>query len=398
MENISLNFKRLCQDDYSPEQLFKPSTYDWPGDWEGRALLAFMCHYEINGSEVPGLHTFFSMIPERVNQYGYFGVPFDGATVDEQQFSGHNWYLRGLLKYARAFDSKIATELAKSTVENLYLPAISWYSHYPLERGEKGGDVSGSVTGVQNGWKLSSDIGCAFMCVDGLAHYYKETGDERVKNFLDEVIKLFVSVDLLKYNLQTHTTLTCLRGILTLYQSTGEKRYLDIVKDKFTYYTKHGMTLTYENFNWFGREDTWTEPCAVVDSFILATELYKVTKDAEYKTLSRRIWWCGMQFCQRENGGAGPNTCVKIGQPVLKISMYEAPFCCTMRYAEGLLEYANNSELFVWDGTKEMSVDELGRRFIDDKLIVSIRDKQMPIFSLNTVSMEEALAVEVKIF
>ena len=105
-----------------------------------------------------------------------------------------------------------------------------------------------------------------------------------------------------------------------------------------------------------------------------------------------------MQFCQRENGGAGPNTCVKIGQPVLKISMYEAPFCCTMRYAEGLLEYANNSELFVWDGTKEMSVDELGRRFIDDKLIVSIRDKQMPIFSLNTVSMEEALAVEVKIF
>lgn len=104
-----------------------------------------MCHYEINGSEVPGLHTFFGMIPERVNQYGYFGVPFDGVTVDEQQFSAHNWYLRGLLKYARAFDSKIATELAKSTIENLYLPAISWYSHYPLERGEKCGDVSGSV-------------------------------------------------------------------------------------------------------------------------------------------------------------------------------------------------------------------------------------------------------------
>lgn len=83
MENISLNFKKLCQDDYSPEQLFKPSTYDWPGDWEGRALLAFMCHYEINGSEVPRLHTFFSMIPERVNQYGYFGVPFDGETVDK---------------------------------------------------------------------------------------------------------------------------------------------------------------------------------------------------------------------------------------------------------------------------------------------------------------------------
>ena len=393
MKNIELNFKRLCGEGYSLEELFRPESYDWPGDWEGRALLAFLCHYEINGSEVPCLHRFFNMIPCKTNEHGYFGKLFDGVTVDEQQLSGHNWYLRGLLKYAKIFNDKTAINLAKSTVENLYLPAISWYSHYPLERGEKGGDVSGSVTGVDSGWKLSSDIGCAFMCVDGLAHYYEASGDERVKMFLDEVIKLFVSIDLLKYNLQTHTTLTCLRGIMLLYKTTGDARYLEIVKDKFAYYTQYGMTLTYENFNWFGREDTWTEPCAVVDSFILATELYRLTENKEYRILARRIWFCGFQFCQRENGGAGPNTCVTTSQPVLKISMYEAPFCCTMRYAEGLLEYKKNEDLFLWDGSKEILTDEYGRRFIDDKLIIGYNGQEMPIFSCNTLTKDEALKI-----
>ena len=397
MKNVELNFERLTRGEYSLEKLFQSESYDWPGDWEGRALLAFLCHYEINKNEVPHLHSFFNMIPDKTNCCGYFGKVFDGVVVDEQQLSGHNWYLRGLLKYAHNFNSELAMSLAKSTVENLYLPAIAWYSHYPLERGDCGGDVSGSITGTQAGWKLSSDIGCAFMCVDGLAHYYSDTKDERVKNFLDEVIKLFVSVDLLKYNLQTHTTLTCLRGILVLYNSTDDTHYLDIVKDKFAYYTQHGMTLTYENFNWFGREDTWTEPCAVVDSFILATELYKLTNDAKYKALARRIWFNGLQFCQRENGGAGPNTCVTMAQPVLKISMYEAPFCCTMRYAEGLLEYTKNEDIFTWDSSKEPITDEFGRCFIDDKLIVGYDGKKVPIFSCNTIPENEALSIDLTI-
>lgn len=390
MKNIELNFKRLNGEEYSLERLFQAESYDWPGDWEGRALLAFLCHVQIHGKEVPHLHKFFDELSNRTNEYLYFGKPFDGVTVDEQQLSGHNWYLRGLLEYAQIYNSDEAMKIAKSTVENLYLPAIDWYSHYPLERDTALGEVSGSVTGVIDGWKLSSDIGCAFMCVDGLAHYYRVTKDEGVLAFLNRVIDFFVTLDLVKYKLQTHTTLTCLRGILELYKATREERYLDIVKDKFAFYIKHGMTLTYENFNWFGREDTWTEPCAVVDSLILATELYRLTNEGDYKTLARRIWFNGLQFCQRENGGAGPNSCVTKGQGVLRISMYEAPFCCTMRYAEGVLEYHNNRDIFKWDGTADTVVDELGRRFIDDKLLVEYGGRVVPIFSCNEVPEKDA--------
>ena len=395
--NIELNFKRLNDAPYALENLFQSEDYDWPGDWEGRALLAFLCHYEINKQTVPHLFDFFEKIPEKTNQYHYFGKPFDGIIADEQQLSGHNWYLRGLLKYYDIFSCDKARDYAESVVENLYLPIADWYTHYPLERSSIGGDVSGSVTGVIDGWKLSSDIGCAFMCVDGLAHYFKVTHDKRVYDLLDGIITLFDSIDLLKYKLQTHTTLTCLRGILLLYKTTKKRKYLEIVKNKFAFYQNYGMTLTYENFNWFGREDTWTEPCAVVDSFILATQLYHLTSEDEYLTLARRIWFNGLQFCQRDNGGAGPNTCVTKEQNVLRISMYEAPFCCTMRYAEGLLEYCNNARLFTYDLSKDVEVDELGREFIDDVLIASLNGKKTPIFSLNNVKREDAEKIELSI-
>lgn len=397
MRNIELNFQRLCGLEYSIEKVFRDASYDWPGDWEGRALLAFCCHYEISKKAIPCMHLMMQALPKKTNAKSYFGKEFDSETVDEQQLSGHNWYLRGLLKYALLFNSDFAMQAAKSTVENLYLPAMAWYNSYPLERNQLTGGVSGNVIGTQNGWKLSSDVGCAFMCVDGLAHYYAVTKDERVKQFLDKAIDLFATIDLVQYKFQTHTTLTCTRGILKLYEFTGDKKYLLLAEKVLKTYTMYGMTLTYENFNWFGREDTWTEPCAVVDSFILATELYKITGAREYLTLSRRIWLNGLQFCQRENGGAGPNTCVTPTQRILKISMYEAPFCCTMRYAEGLLEYVQNQSFFDWDGSAKIITDDCGRRFIDDKLLVKYNGKEEPIFSCNEYSSEKSNGIELTI-
>lgn len=391
MDTISLHLKRLHGEEYALAHLFRPPEYDWPGDWEGRALLAFLCHLEMTGKTVPHLREFFEAIPAHTNEFGYFGPPFDGKTLREQQLSGHNWYLRGLLKYYELLGDERALALAQKTVEHLCLPALPFYGRYPLERKRKNGGVSGEATEVQNGWLLSTDTGCAFMCVDGLAHYYRITRDERVRMLLDGILGLFFSTDPLKYKLQTHTTLTCLRGILTLYGVTGEERLFLAVCDLFDLYQKHGMTLTYENFNWFGREDTWTEPCCVVDSLMLATELYRITKAPTYRTLARRILFCGLSFCHRENGGAGPNTCVTKRSPTLRVSMYEAPFCCTMRYAEGLLTYAQNRDLFQWDPEKPPVRDKVGRRFIDDRLLVKYKGEWVPLFSCRVLSREEAM-------
>ena len=170
-----------------------------------------------------------------------------------------------------------------------------------------------------------------------------------------------------------------------MYLATGEKDYLEKAVSVYEFYLKHGMTLTYENFNWFGRKNTWTEPCAVVDSFILAVRFYEITKKREYKTLASRILYNGLSFCHRANGGAGPNACVTKIQPYLSVSMYEAPFCCTMRYCEGLkfarlfekdlLRDGNDKNVAadnpnnVSVASDDISVDEYGRVFKGDEML-----------------------------
>ena len=398
-DNIELNFRRLNEKEYKKESVFQDGAYGWPGDWEGRALLAFCCHYEMSGRKTECLENFMSELKPRLNGKSYLGKEFDGITADEQQLSGHSWLLRGMMKYYELFGDIFALRVAESTVWNLFLCTEQNFREYPFTRQESQGGVSGNISEQTRGWKLSSDIGCGFIGVDGLSHYYSVTGDEKTKEFIDFLIRLFMGADVYAYRFQTHATLSCLRGILRMYESTGHKYYLDCVRKVFDIYTEHGMTLTYANFNWFGRQDSWTEPCAVVDSFILALGLYSATGEMKYKTLARRIWFHGLQFCLRNNGGTGPDTCVTTKSNVLQVSMFEAPFCCTMRYAEGLLYALKNEVLLGWDENAEQITDEYGRRLVDDRLIVEYEGKSLPIFTAAELGdCDSIMRAKLKIF
>lgn len=374
--NIRKNFERLSGGEYAINEVFRPADYDWPGDWEGRALLAFCCHYSITGKKTPCMDLMVSALGDKVNKQGFFGKEYNAELIDEQQLSGQSWYLRGLVLYARLFGSETALNYARRTVHNLYLPALEHYNGYPVDRRNVEGGVMGGQSGVMGNWLLSTDVGCAFVPLDGLAHYYHFTKDGALKEPLAKMIDKFMELDKAALKMQTHATLSATRGILKFYEAVKEQKYLKYAESIFDLYVREGMTLTYENFNWFGRRDTWTEPCAVADSLILAIELYKFTGKAAYKKYARRIWFNGLQFCQRANGGAGPNTCVTEEQPVLRVSMYEAPFCCTMRYAEGLLFYHENKSFFGRETDK--IVKEGGRYFLDDRLLVKDVNKVFP--------------------
>ncbi|MBQ6165674.1 MAG: hypothetical protein IJK23_14480 [Clostridia bacterium] len=396
-ENIRRNEMRLSAEPYAFPGMCRGGEYGWPGDFEGRALLAFLCHYQIGGRKIPALDQMMQTLPEHTNGYLFIGKIPDGKTVHEQQLSGHNWYLRAMVAHARAFGDPLSRKAAESTFAHLFLPALPFYDSYPLERTKKEGGVDGHISETQGGWLLSTDVGCAFMCVDGVARYYELTGDERAKKFLEKVIGVFLEADMVKRGFQTHTSLTCLRGTLCFYETTGEEKYLQAVIREFDRYLKYGMTLTYENFNWFGREDIWTEPCAVVDSLLLATRLYSLTGEDRYRVLARRIWFNGLQFCQRENGGAGTSKCVTKEQPVLSVNGYEATQCCTMRYAEGLLCAYKNRELLSWDPDAEIITEPDGRRYCDDRLIVRANGIERPIFSCNTYDKDEALSLRLEV-
>ncbi len=94
------------------------------------------------------------------------------------------------------------------------------------------------------------------------------------------------------------------------------------------------MTETYANFNWFERPD-WSECCAIIDSFMIAVQLWRHTGDPAYIEDAHLIYFNGMGRGQRNNGGYGADTCAGAHDPYVEVAVYEAPWCCTMRGGEG---------------------------------------------------------------
>lgn len=358
-ERIRLNRQRLCESYYNIDNVFKKNDAPWPGDKEGRALLAFVSHYKINSAKIPCMELMVNKIPEATDGRMFFG-PEPCGVLFEQQLSGHSWYLRGLCEYYEQFgDERVMGYLTK-TVEEMYLPTRGRFGGYPVKRGDMGGGVSGHSGEIINGWKLSSDIGCAFMSIDGLSHYYKITLDSSVKGLIDEMTECFYKIDKVKLQAQTHCTLTAARGLMRMYDITGDKHYLEKAISIFALYVDSGMTYTYQNFNWFGKGDTWTEPCAIVDSLMLAVMLLGATEDDMYRAYAARIYFNGLATAQRPNGGAGTDTTVSKTTHVLKADMYEAYFCCTMRLAEGLWFIHDNRERIYADINGEVKKDANG--------------------------------------
>lgn len=368
---IQKNHDRLCEPYYQIGEVFAPAEYDWPGDKEGRALLAFVDHYKMTGAVIPCLPLLLQQLDDKTNGQDFFG-PLAGSVIFEQQLSGHSWYLRGLCEAYEQLKDEACLRRLKNTFEGLYLPTAGHYAGYPIQRPQEEGGVSGHSALVLGEWRLSTDVGCAFMSIDGLSHYYAVTRDARALTLLDEMITVFDGIDKVALKAQTHCSLTAARGMLRLYEATGEQHYLQSAQAVWQIYLASGMTYTYQNHNWWGRPDTWTEPCAIVDSLILALQLYEVTGEDRELTLARRIWHNGLASAQRPNGGAGTDTVVSETCDVLQAQMYEAFFCCSMRLAEGLWWAQQHATELGAELTGELELDELGRWHDGDLLYAEI--------------------------
>lgn len=105
------------------------------------------------------------------------------------------------------------------------------------------------------------------------------------------------------------------------------------------------MTANYANYNWFGRP-YWTEPCAIVDSYMASMALFRLTQQSEYAVLANRIYYNALLASQRPNGGFGCDLCSGTEQSgrfvQANTDVYEAWWCCSMRGAEGLCSVAAN--------------------------------------------------------
>jgi hypothetical protein len=237
----------------------------------------------------------------------------------------------------------------RTIVRNLALPLRGKYAAYPIDpemrtraaAPSNPGAVDGHLSGQHGDWVVSSDTGCAFIFLDGIANAWvvlkaaNAPEAPALKAVVDEAIARFAEVDLVAIKAQTHASLTATRGLLRIYAETGDAALLQAAQARYQLYRATAMTEHYANTNWFGRPDSWTEPCAIIDSFMVATQLWQHTGDAAYLEDAHLIWFNGVGRGMRANGGFGTDTCPGFGSPFVKVRSYEAYFCCTMRGGEG---------------------------------------------------------------
>jgi len=337
-----LNFDRLETEPYRPDTVFRPAEYDWPGDWEGRTILALVLLAQSTRREPKHLNEIMERLPAYLNEQGFFGPCHAAGTVDEQQLSGNSWFLRAMVEHYKWKKDAFSLSVIERIIDHLLLPACGHYANYPVlpEQRVFAGEAMGSLQQEQIGaWRLSTDIGCAFIMLDGATHAYQIVQRPELGELIEEMIAKFKTIDLAGLSFQTHATLSALRGVLRHYETTGEESLLDKAEEVFALYTQAGMTATYANYNWFGRPD-WTESCAVVDSFIVAVSLWEHTGKPAYLDTAHHIYYNGLGYGQRPNGGFGCDVCSGAhGEMMIapkSPELFEASWCCTMRGGEGL--------------------------------------------------------------
>lgn len=347
-QRILHNFDRLEQEKYRPQHVFlteEQSGY-WPGDTEGRTILGLVLDARSTGRQPLYLEEILRLLPSHLNAKGYLGTIHRGQ-ADEQQLSGHGWLLRGLSEYYLWKHDAKALQLIKTITDSLFLPIEPYLKSYPLDpdqRTKNVGGASGNIVAAVGCWRLSTDIGCIFIAMDGFLQATQILDEAQIggkaerHKMAKEWIELFLQCPLVKIEAQTHASLTGMRGLLRYAEMTGDDTYVKLAEQRWQAYKRYGMTEDYANYNWFCRYNTWTEPCAVVDSYMVASQLWQATHKAQYLTDAELIYWNALCHGQRDNGGFGTDNCPgkASGTDCIGVAAYEAHWCCTMRGGEGL--------------------------------------------------------------
>ncbi|MFI5356982.1 MAG: hypothetical protein ACHQ4G_06590 [Opitutales bacterium] len=339
---LELNFGRLHDPEFSFHAAVTAFTArEAPGDWVGRTLLGLTLDAQALGRETARAEEFVARWPEACNERGYMGVIHPAGRVDENQIGGHNAMLRGLCEYYLWKKDPRARAAIVTLITKLMLPTRELYGAYPDHLLEKllDGPVSGLTVANEGIWLgLSTDIGTVFFTLDGLTQAFLVEPVPGLRELIETMIARYRQLDIVTISAQTHATLTALRGILRWYLEVDARpEYLQLVTERFKLYLDLARTEHHGNFNWFGRPD-WTESCAIIDSFMLGVQLWQVTRQPHYLADAHRIFHNAICHHQRPNGGFGCDHCTGShgDRFVHAFKWFEAPWCCSMRGAEGL--------------------------------------------------------------
>lgn len=325
---INLNFDRLEREDYRPAD--KYLAPEWPGDFVGRVIFSLAALQRRTGRQARFLDGFVDSLPLLANARGYLGPAED--LIDEQALSGHGWLISGLIEHSLLTGDSRHLCTAERMIDGLVLPLRGNIRTYPKRPEQRtfDGHVYGTTTNVTGGWRLSTDIGCAFISLEGLVRVAHATGRDDLNGLITEMHAVFDTIDLVAVSAQLHASLTTARMFLQHHSARPNPALLATARRVYHLFRSSAITENYANYNWF-RRPTWTEPCAIVDALILATELFRHTGKAGYLDDAHHIYYNALGFAQKPHGGFGCDNCLGEEATFLYPYMFDVVGCCNMR-------------------------------------------------------------------
>ena len=210
----------------------------------------------------------------------------------------------------------------------------------------------------------SSNFFKVFAMANALSEYYALTKNTNVSLLLDKICATISKHSLTNLNDSCFDYLTACLGLVRYAKFTNQSGVNELVGALFDNFLATAQSLNYESANAFN-DKSESDAKATARSLEVALGLLDNTKDERYLTIARRIWFNGMQFCQRELGQVGSNTFTSENTR-LKVKEYQIKQITTPLYAGGLKCYNLNKGLFEESGN--ILKDRRGRVFLGDKM------------------------------
>jgi DUF1680 family protein len=322
--------------------------WHWGADYMGRWISAMALLGQYTGVDY-GVQAVVHELIDFQREDGSFGPYTDPH--DFQEWFGMSRGLVGLLEYHLVNPDPDVLEAA-ARLGNYYI------QHYP--------DCAPCL------------YECYSTALEGLVLLSRITGQSKYTAFARQVAESSVVYKGLRYSHevdpngrrtpaagQVHCQLTTARGLLDLFEFTGENHYLEPVLDLHDYISNELMWITGGiGFYYFRPEEN--ETCADADWLRLNLQLWRLTGHARYMELAERILLNQIYFNQTDNGGF----CYLRGLQNRAGAVFDA--CCSHHgpraFYETLRYIYTTSQQTVWinlymEGEARLALDQGRLRF-----------------------------------
>jgi hypothetical protein len=192
---------------------------------------------------------------------------------------------------------------------------------------------------------------CYFSCIEGIVALAQVTGEPQYRKEAERIAELALAETAFD-DLHSHGRLTTVRGVLALYELTGDARWLQGVERDWKTVVERYLLPTGGITEMFSRSNGRDEGCAVSDWLRLNLLLWRMTGEGVYLDEAERCLKNHFLYQQFAAGGSGHRPFINVqGEPAaFRGDGADAYWCCCEHWPRALVDVARLAVTTASDG------------------------------------------------